>query len=107
MKKTIVNIVDDLDGTPGAEKISFGMDGILYTIDLCPDNAEKLRAILQPYVKAGRLKPRGGRPLLSGRSRASLREWARNNGWPNLTKTGRIPEEVYDKFFALRHGAAR
>lgn len=44
-QKTIVTLVDDLDGTSSdrIETVDFGLDGVTYQIDLNDDNAGKLR----------------------------------------------------------------
>lgn len=54
VRKTVVEITDDLDGTPGAEMVSFGLDGQRYEIDLSGEHADSLRAILAGYIAAGR-----------------------------------------------------
>ncbi|GDY32083.1 histone-like nucleoid-structuring protein Lsr2 [Gandjariella thermophila] len=49
-----VELVDDLDGSPAQETIEFGLDGLMYTIDLSAANARQLRAALAPYVAGAR-----------------------------------------------------
>jgi methyl-accepting chemotaxis protein len=49
-----VELVDDIDGSPAAETVDFGLDGVLYTIDLSRDNAAQLRSTLRPYVRKAR-----------------------------------------------------
>lgn len=57
-QRTIIALVDDLDGTelgPGVgETIRFGIDGRSYEIDLRDDNAAALREALQPFIDSGR-----------------------------------------------------
>jgi hypothetical protein len=60
-------IVDDLDGTEGAETIRFGLDGSEFVIDLAPENHEKLRKALEPFVASAR------RDGLAGQVRRSTR----------------------------------
>lgn len=43
-----VRLVDDLDGSDGAETVSFAVDGKTYEIDLSEGNAAKLRDALAP-----------------------------------------------------------
>lgn len=53
-KKTIVEYIDDLDGTTTAvESIKFAIDGVQYEIDLSGKNAGKLRDALAPFIEAG------------------------------------------------------
>jgi len=49
-----VELVDDIDGSPAAETVDFGLDGVRYTIDLSKDNAAQLRSTLRPYVRKAR-----------------------------------------------------
>src|SRR3954468_18781351 len=52
-KRVIQELIDDLDGKPADESVTFGLDGVQYSIDLSKKNAEKLRAALKPYISAG------------------------------------------------------
>jgi hypothetical protein len=115
-QKTIVQLIDDLDGTSNdsIETITFGLDGVIYEIDLSDTNASKLRAELADFV--GSARRTGGRAKRgtgataarststsgSGRSREqtqAIREWARNNGW-DIAERGRIPANVVEAFEA-------
>lgn len=49
-----VELVDDLDGSPAQETIEFGLDGLLYTIDLSAAHARQLRTAFAPYVAGAR-----------------------------------------------------
>src|SRR3954468_744139 len=53
---TIVQLVDDLDGTTTKDiaTTTFGLDGVTYEIDLTPSNAAKLRNRLADFVNAAR-----------------------------------------------------
>jgi hypothetical protein len=42
-QETIVRLLDDIDGKPADETVSFSLDGITYEIDLRAKNADKLR----------------------------------------------------------------
>ncbi|HXH33917.1 MAG TPA: Lsr2 family protein [Plantibacter sp.] len=57
-KRSVVTLVDDLDGTPidltSGDTVRFGIDGHNYEIDLTDEHAETLRAALRPFVEAGR-----------------------------------------------------
>jgi len=106
-KKTIVTLVDDLDGTDAAETIAFAVDGAGYEIDLSADNAAALRAAFAPYVKAGRrtsASRRGGRSSSAssgGASPKEIRAWAADNG-VEVPARGRIPAGVHEQFLAAR-----
>lgn len=49
MARTII-IADDIDGSPDAEEVIFGWDGINWSIDLAAKNRDKLAGLLQPYL---------------------------------------------------------
>ena len=57
-RTTRVTFVDDLDGTPATERVSFGLDGRWYEIDLDEDNSDELHEVIGRFVEAGRLVPR-------------------------------------------------
>jgi Lsr2 len=109
--RTIVELVDDLDGKPikqgEGETVNFGLDNVEYTIDVSKANADKLRQALSSYVQAARTVSRRGRRSGTQRGRAArdreqikaIREWARQNGY-KVSARGRIPgeiQEAYDK----------
>ena len=112
-QKTIVQLIDDLDGTSSdsIETIAFGLDGVTYEIDLGEDNASKLRDHLAEFISSarrtgGRAKPGTGPTALkatgSGRSREqtqAIREWASKNGH-EVSARGRIPAAVIEAFEA-------
>ena len=52
--RTVVTLVDDVDGGVAEESLSFGLDGVEYEIDLSTEHAEALRDALAPYVAAAR-----------------------------------------------------
>jgi nucleoid-associated protein Lsr2 len=102
-QKTIVELVDDIDGSPAEETVRFGLDGIAYEIDLSQKNAAGLRDALAKYVGAGRRgrtrRSLGGRPrvTLVGASSRTIREWAHANDVP-VPDRGRIPASVMERF---------
>ncbi|WP_131747847.1 Lsr2 family protein [Frankia sp. Cppng1_Ct_nod] len=109
-QKTIVSLIDDLDGHEADETVRFGLDGASYEIDLSEKNATKLRESLAPFVGAARRSggrataarrgPRGASRRTGGTDRtADIREWARANGY-TVSDRGRIASnivEAYDK----------
>ena len=62
-RTTRVTFVDDLDGTPATERVSFGLDGRWYEIDLDEDNSDDLHEVVGRFVAAGRHVPRRSRRL--------------------------------------------
>lgn len=64
-KTTRTVITDDIDGTvldDNATPVRFALDGTQYELDLSEDNADELRQLLAPWIKAARKLPRRGRP---------------------------------------------
>lgn len=56
-----VTFVDDMDGSEGAETVSFAFKGKAYEIDLSSKNVDKLMKALQPFIDAGRASGGGTR----------------------------------------------
>jgi hypothetical protein len=52
--KTVVELYDDLDGGHADETVSFGLDGVDYTIDLSTANAAALRRVLAGFIPHAR-----------------------------------------------------
>jgi hypothetical protein len=104
-QRTIVELIDDLDGGKADESITFGLDGVEYAIDLSDDNARKLRETLAPFVerarRAGGRKQRGARGAAkTGGDREqnqAIRAWARSTGH-DISERGRIPQSLIVKF---------
>jgi hypothetical protein len=53
-RKTVVELVDDVDGGQADETVRFGLDGVDYSIDLSAENATRLHDILAPFVASAR-----------------------------------------------------
>jgi len=100
-QKVNIVLVDDIDGTPAEETVSFALDGKEYEIDLSAKNAGKLRDALAPYVGHARKaasRRRGGRGS-NGPSPADIRAWARDNGF-DVPDRGRVSSEVREAYAA-------
>lgn len=113
-QRTIVELVDDLDGGAASESVNFGLDGVEYAIDLSDVNAKKLRESLLVFVekaqRVGGRRQRGGASaktaVRAGGDRAqnqAIREWARSQG-EQISDRGRIPGELVAKFQAAHGG---
>ena len=104
-----VILVDDVDGGSASETVTFALDGVSYEIDLSDKNAKALRDDLAKWTGHARRAGssggrRGGRRSGGAASArrsdlASVREWARSNGY-EVSDRGRISAEIqaaYDK----------
>lgn len=111
-QKTIVHLIDDLDGSEADESVAFNLDGVDYNIDLSKTNAADLRDRLAHYVgnarRAGGRKQRGAGvktqvSVASDRAQnQAIREWARSQG-EKISDRGRIPAELVAKFQAAHN----
>ena len=103
-QKTVVELVDDLDGGEADETVTFAIDGVDFMIDLSAENANRLRDTLAQYVgHARRTNRRAGRPA-NGRSNGqvdtqAIREWARSQG-ETVAERGRISQDLVVRFQA-------
>lgn len=52
-RETVIHITDDIDGSKGAEEVSFAYQGTEYRIDLGKKNKAALEKALKPYIDAG------------------------------------------------------
>lgn len=106
-QKVNIVLIDDLDGTPADETVTFGLDGATYEIDLSDDNAAKLRDALAGYVGHARKVTATRRGASSGRKSSggsgvdtkAVREWAKSNGH-EVSERGRIPASVIEAYEA-------
>jgi hypothetical protein len=109
MRQTRIELIDDIDGSPADETVTFGLDGTNYEIDLTDRNAAELRDLLAQYVGCGRKVGRGGsadlrvvRPsaarAVPDRARlAAIRSWAQDNG-VDINPRGRIANSVVEAY---------
>jgi hypothetical protein len=111
-RKTVVQFIDDLDGSEAAGTVTFGLDGTNYEIDLSDSHAAELRDAVARYIaaarKVGRAAPRGralrvvpaAAPARADREQsAAIREWARASGY-KVSDRGRISAEITEAFHA-------
>jgi hypothetical protein len=104
MAREVLEVVsDDLDGSPDATTVEFGLDGLSYSIDLAAKNEKMLRKALAPFLDvATKVRPagRGAKSVagVSNRDRnAAIREWALESG-VQLPSRGRIAGAVIDAY---------
>lgn len=110
-RRIVHQLVDDVDGTilgiGEGESIHFSLNGTAYEIDLTRENADALRAALEPFIAAGRRSAsastsRGGSPrkrTSTSPEVAAIRAWAQENGHA-VSERGRIPATVVDAYRA-------
>jgi hypothetical protein len=111
-KRVIHELVDDINGQPADESITFGLDGVQYEIDLTSKNAAKLRDALAPFVAAGTKlgratigagRSRDGRGRSPARSdrevNQAIRDWAKSHNI-DVSDRGRIKQEIVDRYNA-------
>jgi hypothetical protein len=114
-REIIERLVDDVDGGPAVETVSFGLDGAGYEIDLNKKNAAALRKALAAYIAAARrtTPARATKRTTTQRASAkvsngtagrgfdvgSLREWAAANHI-QIPSRGRIPKAIVAEYHA-------
>jgi hypothetical protein len=101
-QKTVTTLTDDLDGTKAVETVTFGVDGVIYEIDLSAKNAKALRGALDQYVTAGRRTPGARVRKTASRSNAgydpsAVRAWASSNK-VKVSSRGRISADVLAQY---------
>jgi hypothetical protein len=109
-QKTVVELVDDLDGGEADETVFFALDGVDFRIDLSTENANRLRDILAEYVGHAR-RVKGRKPAKNGSAATmngdrpdtqAIREWARSQG-ENVAERGRISQDLLTRFQAAHN----
>jgi hypothetical protein len=110
-QKTLIQLVDDLDGTALSDgegkAVTFALDGVSYEIDLSQAHVDELTQALAPYVAAGRKV--GGRKTAARTSTTKsdpadlqkIRDWASKNGH-TVSSRGRISAAVRDAYNAAQ-----
>jgi hypothetical protein len=101
-RKEVVELTDDLDGSPASQTVYFAVGGIEYEIDLNDRNTKKFNAALEPFIeksrRVGRKRADGQRSRLTGGvDPRTIRRWANEQGIEISTR-GRIPGEIYDRY---------
>jgi hypothetical protein len=113
-QKVLVEMLDDIDGTPAAHTVPFSLDGVTYEIDLSDENAAALREELARYIAAGRrtggrkVRVATGQPTTSSTDRErnqQIRAWANANGY-EVSERGRLSSEVISAYESAQAAAA-
>jgi hypothetical protein len=106
-KATVEILVDDLDGSPGAETVRLGWNGDWRELDLSKRNLAALDRVLSKYWNAGRPVSNRSqarrRRAASSRSRSTRRDPKRIRAWASeqgiqVPARGRIPAAVERQF---------
>jgi hypothetical protein len=105
-KSTVTHVTDDIDGSADAETVTFGFQGVVYSIDLSQKNLDKLTKALSPFIDRA-TKQRGSaaatrKPAAKAQRPydiAQLREWAGKNK-VKVPSRGRIPTAVVEQYRA-------
>lgn len=100
--RTVIELIDDLDGSKAAETLRFALDGTDYEIDLAEENADELRAHLARFVDAGRKtnvtkRASSVRRLAPAADTKAVRAWAAENGI-EVNSRGRIKDDVVQRY---------
>ena len=110
-QRTILELVDDLDGGKADETVTFALDGVEFEIDLSADNAARLRDELAEFVGharrvGGRKQRSAGAPKAAAAATTNgngkpdtqaVREWARSQG-EQVAERGRVPQALVIRF---------
>ena len=110
--KTLIEFIDDLDGSPATQTVTFAVDGVTYEIDLSDANAAQLRGDISRWTDHGRrvggrrarttkTTTTSGTATTSSRKRdlGAVREWAKANGH-KVSDRGRVPQSILDAYDA-------
>jgi hypothetical protein len=109
-KNMTVTVTDDIDGSSGAEEISFSYKGVSYTIDLSRKNTSAFDKALKPYIDAATRVPSRGTAARGRRTSTraaakgdvtAIRAWAAQAGH-KVNSRGRIPKTVLDAYEAAK-----
>jgi nucleoid-associated protein Lsr2 len=107
-QKVQVVLTDDIDGSEGAETVSFSYNGVDYELDLSAKNAKKFHDNMQFYADHGRRvggrarrSSRGGKTTKVSSDNATIRAWAKANGI-DVPARGRISSSIREQFEAAQ-----
>lgn len=101
-KKTVVELIDDIDGTEASTTVEFALQGVEYEIDLSDEHVDQIHADFTKWIisarrTGGRARRSSGVPS-SQKETAKIRQWARENNI-EVSDRGRISAEVREQYF--------
>lgn len=105
-KRTVIELIDDLDGSEATETVRLALDGSEYEIDLAGQNADELRGVAARLLRAGR-KAAGSsskpipavRRLSPAADTKAVRAWAAENGI-KINSRGRVEDDVVQRYLS-------
>ncbi|THG30664.1 histone-like nucleoid-structuring protein Lsr2 [Naasia lichenicola] len=103
VQKHVIELLDDIDGSPATKTVQFGYEGIDYSIDLSEENADKLREALSDYIDSARRNGGGRKPAAApakssgNKDLQAIRQWASENGH-QVSARGRIASSIIDAY---------
>lgn len=112
-RQVVVKKRDDLDSSLEAtETLSFTFEGIVYTTDLCADNAQRFQELLAPFMENAFQKEKlskrmkattksGGEPKasVSEECRDRIKKWARSSGLGHLDAQQLLANDIRSAYY--------
>lgn len=101
-RKTVIELVDDINGEAADQTITFALDGVSYEIDLSDENAAKMRDDIGGWTATARRtggRRRAGSGATAGSNSGAIRQWAKENGY-EVSERGRISAAVQEAYAA-------
>jgi hypothetical protein len=101
-KRTVIELLDDFDGSADATTVEFAFEGVSYEIELSDEHLDEMRAHLAPYIEHGRRtgvrRQNARRPQAESKpDSAAIRAWAEKQGI-ELASRGKIPKAVIEQY---------
>ena len=120
-RTTVIQLIDDIDGSEADRTVEFGYNGKRYSLDLNEKNAAELEEVVAPYIAAAEKAGVAGSGRASGSSRSAgpsararpaksdndvdpkaVRAWAQANG-VSVSPRGRVKAHVLEQYRAAGH----
>jgi hypothetical protein len=101
-QKMIVEVLDDIDGTPADGTVTFTVDGVAYEIDLNQKHADQLAKAIRPFVEKARkvsTRRKSGSAPAKKHDQRDVRVWAKSQGM-KISDRGRIPADALSQYEA-------
>lgn len=99
----MIELIDDLDGSPATQTVTFSLDGASFEVDLSDLNADALRSSLAPFAekarRTGGRKQRAAETRMSGPNTKDVRAWALAQGL-EVNARGRIADSILQQYLA-------